>query len=133
MFTLECYENSDTNARTQGTTLARTGDRTITTNAFDQVFWSAVSDSAVDESGAFDFTSPEIASIHGGQTPGSNIYTTVSDHIPVYVIFEDIIFDSSFTDADVDVVCNDWVPWPAPNSTDPAAVRNRELDCPADD
>ena len=69
----------------QGTTLARTGDRTITDNAFDQVFWSAVSDSAVDESGAFDFTSPEIASIHGGQTPGSNIYTTVSDHIPVYV------------------------------------------------
>ena len=76
---------------------------------------------------------PEIASIHGGQTPGSNIYTTVSDHIPVYVIFEDSIFDSSFTDADADVSCNDWVPWPAPNSTDPAAVRNRELDCPADD
>ena len=117
----------------QGTTLARTGDRTITTNAFDQVFWSSISDDAIDEAGAFDFTSPEIASIHGGETPGSNIYTTVSDHIPVYVIFKDSIYDNSFTDADTDVTCNDWVPWPAPNSTDPAAVRNRELDCPASD
>ena len=62
----------------QGTTLARTAERTITDNAFDQVFWSSVSTTSdeIDEAGAFDFTSPEIRDIHGGITMGANIYVT---------------------------------------------------------
>lgn len=113
----------------QGTTLARTGDRTITDNSFDQVFWSTASTTRfeVDESGAFDFTSPEIAAIHGGDTMGSNVYVTVSDHIPAYVILSDDIWTRDDDDNDVSNCA--FTPWPSEASNDTAALRNRE-DCP---
>ncbi len=117
----------------QGTTLARTADRTITDNAFDQVFWSSASTTSdeIDEAGAFDFTSPEIMDIHGGTTMGANIYVTVSDHIPVFVIFNEDALTAVDDDSDVD--CPGFTPWPTIDSMDPAAVRNREEDCPVDE
>ena len=63
---------------------------------------------------------------------GTNIYVSVSDHIPVYVIFKDSILNGSTTDDDSDKPCEGWEPWPLSGSLDAAAIRNAQVDCPSD-